>query len=568
MKKAISLLLSLLTLLSALSIGLTAFAGESETVTKFAVASDLHFNKPSEEMTIYDDTSEIFGYANRRAAMEDESGYIIDEFLTQCKNDPSIEFVLIPGDVCDDGRTIFEDHEIMAEKFRKFEEESGKPIYLINGNHDTSTLDTEFNNDMFYETYYEFGFDEAIDTLEGTLSYTADLNDKYRLIACDSCDPSVSTEDGLTAKRVNWICKMAKKATAEGKYPILMMHHNFIDHMPIQRIISRNFIVRNHSLTAAKLANAGIRLAFTGHEHGSDVASYTSLSGNKIYDFSTTSLTMYPLQYRVMTLTDSEIKYEARQIEKIDTDALTAATKGYTQEQIDYMNSDLAAYSKEFLKQGIKYRLALGFTEEKLGVEESSAFYSLVMTAVKGLTKLLEMPLYGENSVQQLAKEYNILLPESDYENGWDIITELMSYHYAGDEPFTVDSPTVTLILRIAALILLDDLSTVNDEVFFGYINNFLKEKGSGDLFKSVTKLAASTFGPYTAGELFITAIASPIIYGFCLDTDTPDNNGTVEGYGINNNKENAKEAFSAFFQKIITYVKLFFGYLTTGIRG
>ena len=552
MKKIISILLAVLTSFSCL---VFSFA-ENEQEIKFAVASDLHFNKPSQELTIYDDTSSVFGYANRRAAMEDESGYIIDEFLYECAQNDEISFVLISGDMCDDGRTMPDDHAIIAQKLRDFEQKSGKPVYVTNGNHDTGAGENDFTNDDFKRVYFEFGFDEAIDTLEGTLSYTADLPGNYRLIVADSCDPTVSTEDGLTEKRVSWICKMAKKANEEGKYPILMMHHNFIDHMPIQRIISRNFIVRNHTLTAAGLANAGIRLAFTGHEHASDVASYTSLKGNKIYDFSTTSLTMYPLNYRVISLTGQEIKYESKTIEKIDFDALYSNTKGYTQEQISLMKEDLNSYAKGFLKQGIKYRLALSMSDEKLGIEQGQIFYKTVHTAVAGLLDTLQMPLYGEGSVSEKAKEFNIEIPQTDFENGWDLVTELMAYHYSGDEPYEAESNTVRALLRTAGYILLSDLSNVNDEVFLSAANKLL----SANMVTDAVKLATSVFGPFTAGEYFIVALCYPIIYTFAKDIDSiPDNYGTIEGYEVNNQGENVKNKFENLFEKILFYIKKFF---------
>ena len=155
-------------------------------------------------------------------------------------------------------------HLQIVEKFRRFEEETGKQIYVINGNHDAGKgeKETETSLDEFREIYYEFGFNEALSTMEGNLSYTADLNEKYRLIASDSCDINRSTGDGMTEDRVNWVVEEAEKAINEGKYPILMMHHNLLDHMPIQSLLSKDFIIRDHISTAEKFANAGIKLVF------------------------------------------------------------------------------------------------------------------------------------------------------------------------------------------------------------------------------------------------------------------------------------------------------------------
>ena len=557
MKKLVSLILSLVLVLSCFSV--CAYASGEEADINIAVASDLHYNLPREELE-HEIDDDIYWYANRRAAMEDESGFIIDEFLRQCAEDPDLDYVFISGDLADNGRVIREEHENVAAKLRKFEEETGKSVYVTNGNHDTGRAEDDFKNEDFREVYAEFGFDEALETDEGTLSYTADLGDKYRLIVADSCDPSVSTEDGFTLDRVNWVCDQAEKAYEDGRYPVLMMHHNLLEHMPLQRILSHNFIVRNHTLTAEKLANAGIKVVFTGHEHGSDVISYTSTTGNIITDFSTTSLTMYPLEYRYVSFSDELISYESRSIDKIDTDALTAAVNGYTDEQIELMNADLNSYAKGFFKAGIRYRLWLGLTPEKLGVDEDAFYADIVYTAVNGLLDILEMPLYGENSVQELAKEYNIDIPDSDYKDGWDVATELVSYHYAGSEPFALDSVEVTLLLRVADLILLDALSSVNDKTFLSAANKIASNFGTESICKDFTKAATEVFGPVTAGEYMIVAIASPLLYGLAYDRDDlDDNNGSIEGYAVNNNFENVSSNVSTFFEKIALYIKLFF---------
>lgn len=565
MKKTVSLLLTLVLILS---LYVPACAADEDETLRIAVVSDLHFNFPREELE-HDIDDEIYFYANRRAAMEDESGFIIDEFLRQCAEDDSIEYVLISGDLADHGRSSQEEHRAVAEKLSEFEETSGKPVYICNGNHDTGRGENDTTNEIFREIYYDFGYSEALETQEGTLSYTVNLGSKYRLIVGDSCDTSVSTEDGLTNDRVNWICKQAEKAVTDGKYPVLMMHHNLLDHMPLQRVLSHDFIVRNHTLTAARFADAGIRVVFTGHEHGSDVISYTSPSGNTITDFSTTSLTMYPLSYRFVEFTDDNISYSEKKITSIDYDALYEAVSGYTDEQKELMQSDLTAYSKGFFKAGIRYRLWLGLTPEKLGVATDAFYSDIVYTAVNGLLDVLESPYYGEGGLQEKAKEFNIDLPDSGYENGWDLATEIVSYHYAGDEPFTLDSTEVVLLLRTADYILLDVLSDVNDKTFLKAANDITSNFGTGSICKDFTKKATDVFGPVSAGEYFIIAIASPLLYGLAYDRDAlPDNNGSLEGYGASiPNSFSIRLKLNSFIMKLYLYLSLFFGYMLKIVR-
>lgn len=559
MKKIISVILTAIIILSSLYVTVFAVDAKDSMSLGFAVASDLHYNVPEEELWATND-DEIFWYANRRAAMENESGLIIDEFLRQCAEDESIEYVLIPGDLADNGRTVFEEHYNVAEKLTAFEEKTGKPVFVIPGNHDYGAGENDFDINDFKEVYGAFGYNDALSVIEDNGSYTANLGEKYRLIALDSNDPTASTEDGMTIAKVMWVLDEAKKAYDEGRYPILMMHHNLLDHLPMQRIISRNFIVRFHYTTATLFADAGIKLVFSGHEHCSDTTSFTTAAGNKIYDFANTSLTMYPLQYKVFSLSDEEIKYETKTVDKIDTDALRAID-GYTEEQFDLMNAGLNEFAKGFLKAGVQYRLELSLSMEKMGIAEDSLFYPLVSTAVGGLTTLLRMPLYGENSVQELAKEYNIDIPDSEYETGWDLATELVSWHYAGEEPFEVQSTEVKILLRTVALILKDDLSTVNDEIFFAAANALVEKMGgSGNMSKEFTKLTSEIFGGVTAGQYFLVALVSPLLYKFAFDGDSvPDNNGTLHGYGVEMNTQNIIANLSSMANTLMLYIENFF---------
>ncbi len=559
MKKALSIILAITLILSVFSVISFADEAEKSSALGFAVASDLHYNVPEEELTKTND-HEIFWYASRRAAMDNESGAIIDELLRQCAEDDTVEYLLIPGDLADNGRTVWQEHYDVAAKLQKFEEETGKSVFVIPGNHDMGAADIDFKVENFVETYADFGYNEALTTLESTASYTADLGDSYRLIALDSNDPSKSTEDGMSIKEVMWVLDEAKKAKADGRYPVLMMHHNLLDHLPMQRLISRNFIVRFHYTTATLFADAGIQLVFSGHEHCSDATSYTTPLGNVIYDFANTALSMYPLQYKVFSLTDEEITYETKTIDNIDTSSFESV-KGYTQAQFDAMNAGLNAYAKGYLKAGIQYRLELSLSMEKMGIEEGSIFYPLVNTAVGGLVDILRMPLYGENSVQELAKQYSIEIPDSDYETPWDLATELVAWHYAGEEPFEVQSTEVKILLRTVSLILKSDLATVSDEIFLGAANALIASMGgTGTMTQDIKKLTGEIFGGISAGEYFITALISPLLYEFAFDGDgVPDNNGSMAGYGAQDNGSNILTSISNAVNKLMLYIENFF---------
>ena len=559
MKKVISVILAISIMFSIIAVAASA---EDKYDLQFAAAADLHYNPPREELEGPIDDP-IYWYANRRAAMEDESGFIIDEFLNQCAANPDCKYVLIAGDLADDGRTMPEDHRAVAEKLRKFENATGKDVFVINGNHDAS-VESNTTYELFKEIYADFGYDKAITAPRDDCSYAADLGDKYRLIALDSNHPTASTEDGMNAEKMGWVNDQVDSAKADGRYPILMMHHNLMDHMPMQRILSHDFIVKFHFSTAEIFADWGIKLVISGHEHCGDAADYTSLLGNTIYDVAVTSLTMYPLAYEFFSLNDDEIKYEQKKIEKIDYAALTSAVKGYSDEQINLMKADFDAYAKGFLKKGVEYRLALGFTDEKMGISESDFYYKPVKAAVGGLVDLLEMPLYGEDSLQSRAAKYGIELPKTDYKSGWDLATDLVSMHYAGGEEFTLDSDEIQLFLKAVVSILRVDFANITDSLT---LINFVNETfGIESISQDITKLCVELFGTYSVAEYVILAIIAPFIYKFINDVDgVDDRTGTLPGYGtasFGNNLLAIGNNVGGFAGKLVLYASIMLKYV------
>ena len=116
MKKLLGIILTVCLALSACPVCFADAAGEPLT---FALASDLHYNPPGEELVRLSDDP-VYWYANRRAAMEDESGFIIDEFLNQCAADDSIQYVLLSGDL--DTKTARDAEQLflkLAERFSR-----------------------------------------------------------------------------------------------------------------------------------------------------------------------------------------------------------------------------------------------------------------------------------------------------------------------------------------------------------------------------------------------------------------------------------------------------------------
>ena len=560
MKKTIAIILSLTLLMSVCVVGVSAASKDNDTDLSYAVAADLHYNIPDEELEWFSEDP-IYGYANRRAAMENESGLIIDEMLRQVAEDDNMDFLLVAGDLADNGKSIMDEHLAVAEKFKSFEEASGKQVYVIPGNHDYGIIGEycETGAAEFKSIYADFGYDQAI-TTDG-LSYTANLGDKYRLIALDSTDPSKSTEDGMTDAKVQWVIDEAQNAYDDGRYPILMMHHNLLDHLPIQRVLSHDFIIRNHTATANKWADAGIKLVFTGHEHCSDATTHTSSKGNTISDFATTSLTMYPLQYRYIEMSEETISYEPRTVDSIDTDALVEMVDGYSDEQIAEMNKGLNAFAKEYLKNGVEYRLERGFNDEQLGIKPGDIYYTLVRDVVDTFNDVLNMPLYGGGSAQELAKQYNIAIPDSDYKDGWDVATTLVAAHYAGEEDYPLYENDVKILFLMMSLVIKSEFDYLDDTTLYAAAAAVIATQDIESI-DTILKMVSTQEEGVTAGEYLLVAIASPLLDSFANDDGVPDNTGAIDGYGNTDTGANIGDNLSTSFLDVANGFYTFLRYL------
>jgi hypothetical protein len=84
---------------------------------------------------------------------------------------------------------------------------------------------------------------------------------------------------------------------------IAMMHHPLIPHFTgVDNFVATSVVV-NYETVRNALADAGIRVVFTGHFHTSDIAKDWNADKTKeIYDVNMGSLISYPCDYREVTL--------------------------------------------------------------------------------------------------------------------------------------------------------------------------------------------------------------------------------------------------------------------------
>lgn len=336
---------------------------------KICVISDTHYY-PLNYVTDCEDYNTYVGGDPKMLA---ESGSIIDSALNMIKKDKP-DLVLISGDLTKDGEKL--GHQHMAEKLQKIEDETDAEVFVINGNHDIYNYQDSctFENGRkeqaetttpaeFKEIYGEFGYNGEHDAQyyeppagqqAGGLSYSVTVGD-YVIIGIDSgryspdADTGMDTNEHITAGRIDasllpWVKKRVEEANAKGKTVIGLMHHGLVPHFSKEAELLSEYVVDDWQEAASTLADAGMRYIFTGHMHANDIAEYTSVNGNKIYDLETGSLAAYGSPVRTVTIQRDQTMKDQETLQLDETfhvKSTSVKSINYNGETID----DLQAYT-------------------------------------------------------------------------------------------------------------------------------------------------------------------------------------------------------------------------------
>lgn len=540
LKKSLSIILSL-TLVLCSCLVLTASAKNDSDEFGFAVASDTHYVHPVKQAgTTLADEGWVTTFNSESESLTNQSGFIIDEFLKECAENPKCQFVLITGDLATHGRDYVSEHEAVAAKFRKFEKETGKQVYVINGNHDNAK-DMPVDHKKFTEIYHEFGYDEALSTDEGTCSYSANLNDEYTLVALDTCDERYRVVPNNDITRMDWAVKQIKAAKKQGKKVIMIMHHNLLEHNPFQKLNEKNYVVNTPYSFAGLLADLGVKLVFSGHTHCNNVKSYTSFLGNTIYDFSMSSLGNFPAEYKYFNVTDSKISYETKKINHIDADKLAEVCKGFSNEALEMMKSNLQAYTWSMSYREYSEDLRENISPETLGVEESSALYAKLKPVTDTIKEMSDTPIYGKGGIQEQAAAYGLEIPDSEYKTLNDAMTLAILRCKIGDKRYNLNSNDFTVLIRLLAFTVRKSIATTADSDILSGANEMLGKLGyKGSVADNMLRDFSEKYGFATPEEKEALAIAYGLWGGYFSDVDGVENrDGAIPGYAVKEANEN-----------------------------
>lgn len=414
---------------------------------RLMVAADTHFQCTADLGAFSDDytahllESDLYGYASTQGQMNYESEAILAELLAAFEKADS-DCLLIAGDLTCGKRNS---HLAFADYLRRAEQRSGKRIFVINGNHDCDAESSEAGISMeeFREIYADFGYREAIARHDASASYAVDLNDRYRLLAVDSC--VYGEDDGsISASVFRWIKAQTKQAKADGKVLILMMHHSILPHYELQPMIDL------WQYDAAWFADHGIQTVLTGHIHANDIAATVTDRGKTLYDIQTGSLISAPNAYRVLSFEKEAVFVKTEFIEKIDVLRLPEIL---TAQQKARMQADFPAYARAYFVSGVgKWlnrnvgsvnRLARWFK-----LKEGTKAYAAAERLTGTLGDAVGQDIYGDSgSIEAALSPFGVPVPKSDYKKPYEVAATLMYGFFHGDEQTVSSDADVSLLL-------------------------------------------------------------------------------------------------------------------------
>lgn len=558
MKKLIALILAVV-----MTFSLTSVAFGAEDSFKITVATDLHYNHDGATSAPGRYSDKAYSHATMSGALRIESAAIIDAFLAEAAKDES-QAVLLAGDLADTGSLT--EQAVVAAKLTAFEKETGKQVYVVPGNHDYAGT----TPDEFKAIYHEFGYAEAIARDENSASYVADIGDDYRLLAIDSCEYKVGV-CAITAERVEWIRIQAERARAEGKKTIAMMHHNLLNHFALGDILFKGAYVDPALGLAEIFAENNVKYTFVGHTHSQDIKAYTGKNGVTVYDVLTSSLNTYPCPYRMVTFGE-KTKIQTRKITCVDASCLKDIV---AQECYNLAAEDFPAYALTCLDYGYDMVADSYLKEAKiksilgLDAQKDKELCELIDELTPAIRELFFMPLYKADeaekgkSMEALAGEFDLSIPETEYESFAELFIGLYKGYTFGDESFGLFSDEYKIFVASVTVMLntlLKDVSAEDYAAVLSFICNFLGVDKAPAFFIGY---AADGISRARGIDILMTTVVSALILTFTTDEAPGDNNVTLEGFGaeaVIEEELTLLQKVQRFFISIFDFILRLFG--------
>ena len=304
------LILSLLTGCSSTSAVSSGETNEPESSpVKLMVATDLHYLSPT-----LTDNGERFQavMAAGDSKVTEYSEEIVDTLMKKAKEEKP-DALIISGDLTVNGELISLNE--LKDKFTALEE-NGIPVLVIPGNHD---IDYPYAYGYDGADYYPvedisqseftslmgaFGYDDAKMRDSSSFSYCTQVTDYLWLLFLDA---NTEADPGELSKETLAFAEDVLKQAAEGGATVIPVTHQNV--LPPSDLFSRGFVISNSDEVKKLFRKYNVSLCLSGHAHLQHTSEEDGMT-----QIITESLSVYPLQYGILTVSGNNWHYENREL--------------------------------------------------------------------------------------------------------------------------------------------------------------------------------------------------------------------------------------------------------------
>lgn len=298
-----------------------AFHGCRVEAANLIVATDLHYIAP--QLT---DNGPIFREINDRGdgKIMLYSEVVTDAFIQEVI-DSHPDALILSGDLTFNGAAL--SHEKLADRLQRVCQE-GIPVLVIPGNHDLDNenaaryegysfepVDSE-DADGFREHYYSLGPDHADSFAPDSLSYLYSVSDDVKVLMLDTNSVSMNHVSEPTMK---WVREVLEDEEKEGVFVISVSHQNLYQHSPL---FQKQFQIFESDELAKIYRKYHVIANLSGHMHIQHIVtdnlcpSPAELTvADRVPEIATSSLAVNPLQYGLISITDSLFHYENESVD-------------------------------------------------------------------------------------------------------------------------------------------------------------------------------------------------------------------------------------------------------------
>jgi len=280
-----------------------------------------------------------------------ESVPIIDKGLEMFLAEPDCDILLLSGDITCNGHA--DEHKALIKRLRAVQA-AGKRVIAITATHDYGLTHPATRNETglpplehpegrvfrheLAALYAEFGPKDAIADYapDPGLSYVVQLAPGYRML-CLNDDGNGRSFCGYDEPMMEWILAQIAQAKADGEILIGTTHHPTLPPSPIYPVISQRDMLGNWKETTERLADAGLRVMFTGHTHMMNIHPIVTPAGNPYTDVNTAALVGYPGGFREVTLDGRRMTVKTRYLDDLGVDTGGLPAREYLANHFDYL---------------------------------------------------------------------------------------------------------------------------------------------------------------------------------------------------------------------------------------